>query len=205
MPSPHLGPIQKPLLIVISGPSGVGKDSVLRELRARQKNLHFVVTVNTRAPRPDEKEGVDYHFISKEEFQSMLAAGDLLEDAHVYNDFKGVPREQVRSAIASGKDVLLRLDVQGAATIREKAPEALLIFLTTSSEEELFDRLRSRGTESEADLEKRLQTARDEFARVDEYDYVVVNAQDQLNDTVQRIIEIIRVEHQRVHPRQVTL
>jgi len=183
----------------------VGKDSVLRELRARQKNLHFVVTVNTRAPRPDEKEGVDYHFISKEEFQSMLAAGDLLEDAHVYNDFKGVPREQVRSAIASGKDVLLRLDVQGAATIREKAPEALLIFLTTSSEEELFDRLRSRGTESEADLEKRLQTARDEFARVDEYDYVVVNAQDQLNDTVQRIIEIIRVEHQRVHPRQVTL
>jgi guanylate kinase len=196
---------QHPLLIVISGPSGVGKDSVLRGLKERMDNLHFVVTVNTREPRPDEEEGVDYLFISEEEFQRMLANGELLENAHVYNDYKGVPREQVRSAMASGKDVLMRLDVQGAATIREVASEAILIFLNTASEEELIERLRSRGTDSAEDLEKRLQTAREELARIDEYDYVVINAEGQLEEAITRIIEIISLEHQREVPRQVSL
>jgi len=135
----------------------------------------------------------------------MLEQDELLEHAHVYNDFKGVPREQVRSALASGKDVILRLDVQGAATIREVAPEAVLIFITTGDEEELFARLRSRGTDSPADLEKRIQTARDELARVDEYDYVVVNAEGKLDEAIDRIVEIIQLEHQSEKPRQVTL
>jgi guanylate kinase len=142
--SPSFGPIRSPLLIVISGPSGVGKDSLLGGLKARKLPFHFVVTVNTRAPRPDEVEGQDYIFISQEKFEEMKAAEELLEHAKVYNDFKGVPRSQVREAMNSDKDVIMRLDVQGAETIRKTAPEALLIFLTTSSEEELVERLRSR-------------------------------------------------------------
>ena len=205
MSSPPSGSKPEPLLIVLSGPSGVGKDSVLRGLKERVDNLHFVVTVNTREPRPDEQEGVDYHFISHAEFERMLANDELLEHAHVYNDYKGVPRGQVRSAMAAGKDVIMRLDVQGAATIRQVVPEAILIFITTADEEELFARLRSRGTDSPADIEKRIQTAREELARVEEYDYVVVNAEGKLDEAIERIVEIIRSEHQREQPRQVTL
>jgi len=192
-------------MIVISGPSGSGKDSVLRSLRARGLPLHFVVTVNTRSPRPDEKDGVDYVFVSNARFDEMKANGELLEDAKVYNDFKGVPKEQVQEAMASGKDVLLRLDVQGAATIREVVPDAILIFLTISSEQKLLERLKSRKTESEADLALRLETAREEFKRVDEFDYVVVNREDRLDDAVDKIVAIIGAEHQRVHPRKVEL
>ena len=203
--SPHFGPIFSPLLIVISGPSGVGKDSVLRELKARGLPFHFVVTVNTRAPRHDEQEGVDYIFISPEKFEEMKSRGELLEAAKVYNDYKGVPRKQVKEAMASGKDVLMRLDVQGAATIRDAASDALLIFLTTSSEEELVDRLSSRKTENEADLQMRIATARKEFLRVNEFDYVVVNREDRLQAAVDQVVNIINAEHNRVLPRRVTL
>ena len=203
--SPQFGPVFSPLLIVISGPSGVGKDSVLRELKARKLPFHFVVTVNTRAPRQDESEGVDYIFISREKFEEMKTEGQLLEDAKVYNDYKGVPREQVKKAMATGKDVVMRLDVQGAATIRGVASEALLIFLTTSSEEELVERLQERNTESSTDLEMRIATARKEFSRVEEFDYVVVNPKDRLDEAVDQVVDIINAEHQRVHPRIVRL
>ena len=203
--SPHFGPAKHPLLIVISGPSGSGKDSVVRSLKKRDLPLHFVVTVNTRSPRPDENDGVDYVFISKARFDEMKVNGELLEDAKVYNDFKGVPKEQVQKAMASGKDVLMRLDVQGAATIREVVPDAILVFLTISSEQKLLERLKSRKTESEADLELRLATAREEFKRVEEFDYVVVNREDRLDDAVDKIVAIIGTEHQRVHPRKVEL
>ena len=203
--SPHFGPVQHPLLIVISGPSGAGKDSVLRSLKQRELPLHFVVTVNTRNSRPDEEDGVDYVFISKEKFEEMKAAGELLEHAHVYNDYKGVPREQVQRAMASGKDVLMRLDVQGAATIRKTIPGALLIFLTTSSEKELERRLQARKTENKKDLELRIATAREEYGRVGEFDYVVANREDRLDEAVDTIIAIIKAEHQRVHPRKVEL
>lgn len=203
--SPHFGPIQQPLLIVISGPSGVGKDSALRALKKNDLPLHFVVTVNTRTPREDETDGVDYIFISHERFNEMKEGGELLEHAKVYNDFKGVPKEQVQQAMASGKDVLMRLDVQGAATIRSVVPEALLIFLTTSSEEELIARLKSRKTESTRDLELRISTAREEYKRIDEFDYVVVNRDGQLEKTVDSIVNIITIEHLRVAPRKVTL
>jgi guanylate kinase len=202
---PDFGPIQHPLLIVISGPSGVGKDSVVRGLRARGLPLHFVVTVNTRPPRPDEKDGEDYHFISHAEFQRMKAAGELLEHAAVYNDFKGVPRQQVRAAMATGKDVLMRLDVQGADTIRQAAPQALLIFLTTASEEELIERLKGRKTENAEDLALRLKTARAEFKRLPEFDYVVANREGELDEAVDTVANIIQAEHHKVQPRRVQL
>jgi guanylate kinase len=202
---PDFGPIQLPLLIVISGPSGVGKDSVVRGLKESGLPLHFVVTVNTRPPRPDEIDGEDYIFITHEKFQEMKANGELLEHAAVYNDFKGVPREQVRAAMASGKDVLMRLDVQGADTIRRVAPEALLIFLTTSSEEELIARLKARKTESAADLQVRLEKVHEELKCLQEFDYVVVNRQGELDAAVDAVVSIIRAEHQRVKPRKVEL
>ena len=203
--APQFGPIHTPLLVVLSGPSGVGKDSVRRSLQARNLPLHFVVTVNTRPPRADETDGVDYIFISQERFEEMKAGGELLEHAHVYNDFKGVPREQVKDAMASGKDVLMRLDVQGAATIKQQAPEALLIFITAASEEELVTRLQSRDTESEAELKVRIETARQEFKQAAEFDYIVVNAHNKLEQAVDTIVAIIEAEHHRVNPRRVSL
>ena len=136
-----------PLLIVISGPSGVGKDSVVSEMQNRGLPFHFVVTATTRPPREDEVHSVDYYFYTKEEFAEMIEADELLEYAFVYNDYKGIPKFQVRQALNSGQDVVMRLDVQGAATIRELYPEALLIFLSTDTEEELVERLQARKSE----------------------------------------------------------
>lgn len=194
-----------PLLIVISGPSGAGKDSVLRRMKERELPLHFVVTATSRPKRPGEVEGLDYLFVSPEEFERMIRQGELLEHAMVYNEYKGIPREQVRLALASGRDVVLRVDVQGAATIRRLFPEALLIFLTPASEDELLRRLRRRETETPESLQLRLDTARQEYERIDLFDYVVVNADGQLDRAVDTIQAIITAEHQRVHPRRVTL
>jgi len=195
----------EPLLIVISGPSGVGKDTVVLRLKERGLPIHFVVTATTRPARDGEVHGVDYYFFSKEEFADMIEKDELLEYAFVYNDYKGIPKFQVREALASGRDVVMRLDVQGAATIRELYPEALLIFLTTDTEEELVERLRARKTEAEAELKLRIATARKELNRVDEFDYVVVNRDDQLDKTVDIITAIILAEHHRVKHRKVTL
>lgn len=195
----------QPLLIVISGPSGAGKDSVLRRMKERELPFHFVVTTTSRPRRPGEVEGVDYHFVSPDEFERMIRQGELLEHALVYGQHKGIPREQVRQALASGKDVVLRIDVQGAATLRRLFPEALLIFLTPSSEEELLTRLRRRDTESRESLELRLATAHQEYEQIGLFDYVVVNAQGQLDRAVDTIQAIICAEHHRLHPRQVSL
>jgi guanylate kinase len=194
----------QPLLIVISGPSGVGKDSVVQGLKKRDPNMHFVVTANTRSKRDEEVEGVDYIFVTKEEFAKMIEQGELIEYAIVYNDYKGIPKQQVRKALKSGKDVVMRLDVQGAASVRKLAPEAILVFLTTESEEALVKRLKSRKTETLEDLSLRIATARQELKRVSEFDYVIVNADGRLDITVETVIAIIRAEHQRVHPRKVT-
>lgn len=203
--TPEFGPIQTPLLIVISGPSGVGKDSVLQRMKERGLPFHFVVTATTRPQRPDEKEGIDYIFVSREEFAGMIDQGELMEYAVVYGDYKGIPKAQVRKALASGQDVLMRVDVQGAATVRRISPEAILIFLTTSSEQELVERLEKRKTESSQDLKLRIATARQEFKRIGEFDYVVVNRENQLDETVNTIRAIIDAEHHRVAPRKVTL
>ena len=130
-----------PLLIVISGPSGVGKDTVIDRMKDRNLPFHFVVTATTRPPRSDEIDGVDYIFLSSDEFAEMIEQDELLEHAIVYNDYKGIPKAQVREAMNSGKDVVMRVDVQGAASIRSMYPDALLIFLTTRNEQELENRL----------------------------------------------------------------
>ncbi|MCK5429498.1 MAG: guanylate kinase [Anaerolineales bacterium] len=196
---------KEPLLVVISGPSGVGKDTVIQRMKERDLPFHFVVTATTRPPRPDEVHGVDYIFVSFDEFAEMIEMDELLEYAIVYNDYKGIPKEQVRQALASGKDVLMRIDVQGAATIRELSPEAVLIFLTTQDEDELVNRLKARKSETPEGLNLRIATARQELKRIDEFDYVVVNREDLLDETVDKILAIIQAEHQRVNPRKVTL
>jgi guanylate kinase len=194
-----------PLLIVISGPSGVGKDSVIRRMKARQLPFHFVVTATTRSPRPDEMHGKDYFFFSKDQFAEMIERGELMEYALVYDDYKGIPKEQVHKALASGVDVVMRLDVQGAATVRRLSPEALLIFITANSQAEMMQRLEARMTESPEELKLRIATARQEMQRLGDFDYVVVNAKDRLDDTVDTVLAIIKAEHCRVNPRKVTL
>ncbi|MGB9879441.1 MAG: hypothetical protein ACPLRM_01645, partial [Anaerolineae bacterium] len=136
-----------PLLIVISGPSGVGKDTVIKRMKELNYPFHFVITATTRPPRKGERHGVDYFFLSEDEFVRLMQAGELLEHAWVYGEYKGIPKEQVRQALASGQDVIMRLDVQGAATVRRLLPDAILIFLLPGSEDELLNRLRKRGSE----------------------------------------------------------
>ena len=195
----------QPLLIVISGPSGVGKDSVVQSLKERGLPVHFVVTATTRPPRANETNGKDYFFVSKDEFARMIEAQELIEYAIVYNDYKGIPKQQVREALASGQDVVMRVDVQGAASVRKLAPEATLIFLTTQSEQELVNRLKSRKTEKPEELSLRIATARQELRRVGEFDYAIVNSDGCLENTVETVMAIIRSEHQRVNPRKVSL
>jgi guanylate kinase len=194
-----------PLLIVISGPSGVGKDSVVQRMKERNFPFHFVVTATTRERRENEINGVDYFFVGKEEFARMIEANELIEYAIVYGDYKGIPKDQVRSAFASGKDVVMRVDVQGAETVRRLAPEALLIFITCESEEELERRLRERKTESADSLVLRIATARKELQRLDAFDYVVHNRDFHLDDTVEKVRAVIAAEHLKVHHRKVTL
>lgn len=196
---------QQPLLIVISGPSGVGKDSVIEEMKGRGLPFHFVVTATTRPKRPDEIDGEDYFFMSQEQFNGMIVRGELLEHALVYNDYKGVPKDQVRQALASGKDVVMRLDVQGAETVRSLCPDAILIFLSTRDEEELIQRLRSRKTETPESLKIRIETARRELERVNNFDYYVINAEDHLDKAVDDILAILRAEHLRTQPRKVDM
>src|SRR5512145_1527519 len=194
-----------PLLIVISGPSGVGKDSVVQRMKERGFPFHFVVTATTRGRRENEVHGRDYWFVSKDEFARMIEENELIEYAIVYGDYKGIPKTQVREALASGQDVVMRLDVQGAETVRKLAPEALLIFITCESEDELERRLRERKTESADSLSLRIATARKELQRIEAFDYVVVNHDFQLDDTVEKVRAIISAEHLRVQQRKVDL
>jgi guanylate kinase len=196
---------RQPLLIVLSGPSGAGKDAVLRRMKERGLPFHFVVTATTRPQRAGEVDGQDYIFVRQGEFAEMIERDELLEYAIVYSDYKGIPKKQVRDALASGLDVVLRLDVQGAETVRALSPEALLIFLCTRTEDELIARLQARHTETPESLKLRIATAVQEMNRVDVFDYFVVNANLRLDDTVDTVLAIIHAEHHRTHPRQVTL
>jgi guanylate kinase len=198
-------PNTQPLLIVISGPSGVGKDTVIQRMQERNLPIQFVVTATTRTPRPNEVHGKDYFFYSNDEFNKMIEKGELLEHALVYNDYKGIPRAQVRDALASGKDVIMRLDVQGAATIRKLCADALLIFLSPQDESEMVDRLQVRKTETPEALKLRIATARQEMTYLNSFDYLVINREFHLDETVDTIISIIVAEHHRVKQRVVTL
>jgi guanylate kinase len=195
----------QPLLVVLSGPSGVGKDSILMRMRDIGFPFHFVVTATSRAQRPGERDGYDYHFVSKERFEEMIAHSELLEWAEVYGHYKGIPTREVAQALQSGRDVILRIDVQGAATIKRLAPEAVFIFLAPGSFEELYTRLQWRRTESPDQIEQRLAMARREMDALDMFDYVVINREDHLDDAVGQIRNIMSAEKQRVRPRRVVL
>jgi guanylate kinase len=194
-----------PLLIVISGPSGVGKDSVVQRMQERGLAFYFVVTATSRAPRPEEVHGVDYFFVSEKTFQQMIADDELIEHAVVYGDYKGIPKQQVRDALSSGMDVVMRLDVQGAATVKQLIPEAVLIFLSASSEEELVSRLKNRQSDTSSQIQKRIEIGKQEMKRITEFDYVVINHNCQLDSAVNDILSIINSEHHRVMQRQVKL
>ena len=189
---------QKPLVIVLSGPSGVGKDSVLKAMQSRGMAFHFVVTSTDRKPRKEEVNGVDYNFISTERFEYMIRNDEFVEHARVYGDYKGVPKAQIQGALASGKDVVLRLDVQGAARVRELFPDSIQIFLIPENEDKWRQRFISRKSETEEMLQQRMLIAHEELKRVDEFDYVVINCTDCLDTTVNQIAAIIEAEHLKV-------
>jgi guanylate kinase len=195
----------RPLLVVISGPSGVGKDATIQRMRERGYPCHFVVTATTRARRPDEVDGVDYIFVSEAVFCDMVARGELLEHALVYGQYKGIPKDGVRAALQSGQDVVMRVDVQGAATVSRLVPQAVTLFLTAESEEELVERLRRRRTEDEAQLQRRIETVRAEMHRVHEFKYRVVNRECALDETVETVLAIIQAEKCRVDWQPVIL
>lgn len=195
----------RPLLVVISGPSGVGKDATIQLMKEHGQPCHFVVTATTRERRMGEIDGVDYHFVSEAAFVQMIARGELIEHALVYGQYKGIPKASVRAALASGQDVVMRVDVQGAATVRELVPQAVTIFLTAESEEALIERLRRRRTEDDAQLQHRIETARAELQRAYEFKYRIVNSECNLEETVEQVIAIMRAEKCRIDWRPVVL
>ena len=194
-----------PMLVVLSGPSGVGKDTLLKKLKERGHDFAFVVTMTTRPMREGEIEGVDYLFVSKSTFADMMQADELLEHSLVYGDYKGIPKQQVRDAIRSGKDVLMRIDVQGAAKIRRIVRNVVTIFLAPESESELERRLAERKTETLENLKIRIATAREEMKRINEFDYVVVNRANHQDQAVSQIVAIITAERCKVHREPICL
>ena len=195
----------KPLLIVLSGPSGAGKDAVLSRMKASGASLSFITTLTTRRRRPSEKSGVDYRFVSLRRFQDMIANNELLEWANVYGNWYGVPRRDVKEALGRGEDVVVKVDVQGAATLKKILPQALFLFLTPPSLAALFDRLKERHTESPVELERRLQAAAEEIKQSAMFDYVVVNHSDDIDRAVTEILAIIAAEKSRLSPRDISL
>ncbi|CAN5707514.1 guanylate kinase [soil metagenome] len=195
------------MIVIISGPSGVGKDTILRSLKSisAQPERHFVVTYKTRAPRDSEVDGVDYQFVSNAEFERLMRAGRLLESAEVHGYWSGTPRDQVEQALAAGRDAILKIDVQGADMVKRMVPAALRIFVAPPSAEDLTARLTGRGTETPADLARRRSDADGEMQRRSEYDYVVVNETDQAEQTALEIDGIIRHEHALYPERRIEL
>jgi guanylate kinase len=195
----------RPLLVVLSGPSGVGKDAVLAKMKELGRPFHYVITATTRPKRAREKNGVDYHFLSQEEFQQRIDTQQFLEWANVYGNFYGVPKDEIASALSKGIDAIVKVDVQGAATIKKILPEAVFIFLMPSSMEELEGRLKRRRSESSADLALRLERAKGEMASLPLFDYVIISRQDKLDEVVSQIDAIVAAEKCRVKPRVVEL
>ncbi len=194
-----------PLLIVISGPSGVGKDTIMARMKEMGHPFHYAVTATTRLQRPGERNEVAYHFVSEQKFQEMMAQGGFLEWARVYGNSYGVPIEQVRQALARGQDVLLKVDIQGVATIKSILPQAVFIFLAPPSLEELGRRLKGRRTESAEDLALRMNTASEEMKSLPLFDYVVVHHYGGTDSAIAQIEAIIKAEKCRVHPRIIAL
>jgi guanylate kinase len=193
------------LLFVLSAPSGTGKDSVIQTLRGQGVDFHVVASVTTRAPRPGESDGNPYFFISRDAFDKMVANNELLEYANVHGNWYGQPLEQIKQHLRQGKDVLLKIDVQGAATVRQKLPGAIFIFLVPGSVDELVERLTNRHTETEAERQRRLADAQFELSQSQYYDYVIENRQGKLQDAADCLHAVIKAEHCRTNPHYVQL
>jgi guanylate kinase len=194
-----------PLLVVLSGPSGVGKDAVLARMKTLGRPFHYAITATTRPKRAGEKNGVDYHFLSQKEFQQMIDKHQFLEWANVYGNYYGVPKEEITSALSKGVDVIVKVDVQGAATIKKILPQAVFVFLMSPSMEELEKRLRKRRSESSTDLALRLERAKEETKSLPIFDYVITSRQNKLGEVVSQIDAIVAAEKCRVKPRIVEL
>jgi guanylate kinase len=186
------------MVVIISGPTGVGKDTLIRKLRAREPSFARIVTATSRAPRGEEKDGEDYLFFTRDQFEGLIAEGALLEHALVYGDYKGVLRKPVEQHLAAGRDVILHVDpIDGAATLRRKIPEALTVFVAPDSPDELRLRLRKRGDTDPKEAEKRLNEFEQEMAAASTFDQVLVNKHDALDETAEQLTAFIREERRR--------
>jgi guanylate kinase len=191
----------QPLLVVLSGPSGVGKDAVLARMKNLGRPFHYVITATTRPKRAGEKNREDYHFLSRKEFQQMIAKHQFLEWANVYGNYYGVPKDEITSALSKGIDTIVKVDVQGATTIKKILPQAVFIFLVPPSMEALEKRLRRRRSESSTDLALRLEKAKGEIKSLPLFDYVITSRQNKLDEVVSQIDAIVAAEKRRVNPR----
>lgn len=188
---------RRPLVVVISGPSGVGKSTIVEAMRRRHPEVAPIIAVTTRPRRERELDGVHYHFVDPDRFEALRASGELLEAAEVHGHWYGTPRDQVHRALEAGRDAVLPIDPQGARSIRRLMPEALLIFLMPPSISDLISRLRARSSESQASLALRERNAVAEMDAAGDYDHVVVNETGRAEQTADRIWEIIETESRR--------
>lgn len=190
-----------PLLVVLSGPSGVGKDTVLLQMKRQGCPFHYVITATTRPRRGKEKEDIDYHFITEKKFRQMIDDGEFLEWANVYGNFYGVPKKEMRQAMERGMDVIVKVDVQGVSTIKKKIPQAISIFIEPPSIEGLERRLKGRHSENPDDLALRLGKAREEMKDLSIFDYVLTSYQGKVDEVIARIETIVTNEKQQARPK----
>ena len=201
-PAKHLNPI----VVVISGPSGVGKDVMIeRMIESDRIGFHFTVTATTRDPRPSEVDGVNHHFVTVDDFINLISADNLLEWAQVYGNYYGVPKQQVRDALTNGNHVIIRVDVQGAKRLREIIPEALMIFIIPPSLDVLKSHLEKRGVDTETEMTQRLEAASEEISQASLFDFTITNEEGRLDDTVNQVVGIIESESHRIPPRKVDI
>lgn len=196
---------RRPRVFVVSGPSGVGKDAVIQSMREKLPEYHYAVTATTRSRRPGEIDGVHYHFMEREQFERLVEQGEFLEHAVVYGNLYGVPKQRVRSALAQGQSVIIKVDVQGARTIRKIIPEAVLIFIAPPSMSELLHRLRDRKSDDLDVVIRRLNTATQELTAAWDFDYLIINETNRLNETVENIATVLHGESFRINQREITL
>ena len=197
--------LPRPLLVVLSGPSGVGKDALLTKVKQSGYPLKSITTVTTRCKRANERDNEHYHFVIPGKFQEMIRNGELLEWANVYGNWYGVPKQPIQKALGKGQDTIVKVDIQGAATIKKILPEVVSIILMPPSMEELVSRLNQRRTETPFDLALRIKTAEVETRQLDLFDYVIVNREGEVDLAVSEIKAIITAEKCRVNPRKIIL
>jgi guanylate kinase len=189
-----------PVVVVISGPSGVGKDATIAKMRQEGDKFHYVVTATTRDKRPGEKDGVDYFFLTEDDFKKRIENDEFIEYAKVYDNMYGVLKSEVRQALAKGEDVIIKVDVQGAATLKRKIPNAIFIFLMPPSIDELEERLKKRNADSENAVNIRIGKAEEELKVREMFNHTVVNTKGDLDKTVKSVKELINKSRGKMGP-----